>query len=183
MRTPREIVELFACRGGMRYEGEAVSQLQHAWQCAQLARQARAPSALQLAAWLHDLGHLLTDMPGSPTLVGVNDGHEHVSAAALQPLFGDDVTAPIALHVEAKRYLVTVRAGYFERLSADSIRSLALQGGPMSNEEAEGFLARPFSREAIRLRAWDDMAKAADWLPESEGAALSELADLVSKLS
>lgn len=179
MKTPREIVELFSRQGELRYAGEDVSRLQHAWQCAQLANRAGASPALQLAAWLHDLGHLLAALPGSPTLDGPDDRHEHIGAEALKSLFGEAVVAPIALHVQAKRYLVNVRAGYLERLSADSIRSLALQGGPMSNEEAARFVACPFAEDAIRLRAWDDAGKVPDWQPPSEWHALAELAGLM----
>ena len=55
--------------------------------------------------------------------------------------FGPDVTAPIALHVEAKRYLCAVEPDYFDRLSEASRLSLATQGGAMTAAEAAAFAA------------------------------------------
>jgi gamma-butyrobetaine dioxygenase len=39
------------------------------------------------------------------------------------------------------------------------VESLALQGGPMDEEEAAKFLRNPFAQAAIALRQWDDEAK------------------------
>ena len=38
-------------------------------------------------------------------------------------------------------------------------RRLELQGGVMSPDEVEAFLAVPFAAEALQLRRWDDQAK------------------------
>ncbi len=69
---------------------------------------------------------------------------------------------PIKLHVDAKRYLCHVDAGYYARLSEDSKRSLALQGGVFDATSAAAFLAQPGARDAVLLRQWDDLAKQAD---------------------
>ena len=63
------------------------------------------------------------------------------------------------LHVAAKRYLCGAEANYFEQLSVDSVRSLELQGGPMTAAECAAFVALPFSAEALRLRRFDEGAK------------------------
>ena len=68
----------------------------------------------------------------------------------------------IKLHVDAKRYLCQVDRGYYDRLSADSKRSLALQGGVFDAAAAAAFLAQPGARDAVMLRQWDDLAKQAD---------------------
>jgi phosphonate degradation associated HDIG domain protein len=175
-------VECFARHGALSYEGEGVSQLQHAWQCAQLARSAAATAELQLAAWLHDIGHLLTDWQGSPTLRGIDDRHEALGAALLGERFGAAVAEPVALHVRAKRCLVAQNPAYARGLSQDSVRSLALQGGPMDAAEGAAYLALPRSRDARRLRAWDDQAKRADWCFERSAAALDELAALIDRV-
>jgi hypothetical protein len=73
--------------------------------------------------------------------------------------FGPAVAEPVALHVQAKRCLVGMQRGYRDSLSADSIRSLALQGGPMAPMEVDAFLLLPRAKDALRLRAWDDRAK------------------------
>lgn len=101
-----EILDLYRQAGDAQYAGEPVTQLQHAWQCGQLARLAGAPQELQLASWLHDLGHLIKALPGTPTLRGEDDRHEAVAAPVLQALWGQRVADPVRLHVQAKRYLV-----------------------------------------------------------------------------
>jgi phosphonate degradation associated HDIG domain protein len=181
--TPDDIVARYADRGHVAYEGEGITQLAHAWQCARLAEAAGATPALRLAAWLHDLGHLMTDLEGSPTLRGIDDTHEKLAARALAPAFGAAVAEPVALHVEAKRYLVGTQPRYRDHLSADSIRSLALQGGPMAPDEADAFIALPHARDALRLRAWDDHAKDPALRPASTAEALDELRALMAEVA
>jgi phosphonate degradation associated HDIG domain protein len=180
--TPERIVARYREQGALAYEGEGITQLQHAWQCGQLAAQAGVPAPLQLAAWLHDLGHLLTGLEGSPTTRGIDDGHQGLAARALRPLFGEAVAEPVALHVQAKRYLVAVHPVYRERLSPDSVRSLALQGGPMAQPEALRFRSLPWADEALRLRAWDDAGKLSHWQPADAEAALHELEQLMQRV-
>jgi predicted HD phosphohydrolase len=178
MRTA-DILDRYHRLGGIAYEGEGVTQLQHAWQCGELARQAGAAPRLQLAAWLHDLGHLVSGLEGTPTLAGVDDRHEALSAAVLLPIFGAEVSEPVALHVDAKRYLVANRPRYADSLSPDSRRSLALQGGPMRPQDCIRFGQALYAADAVRLRIWDDRAKVATLHPVSPEAALLELARLI----
>jgi len=63
------------------------------------------------------------------------------------------------LHVAAKAYLCLSEPGYFARLSTVSRRSLELQGGIMKALDAQAFIARPYARDAVRMRRWDDLAK------------------------
>ncbi len=156
-----DIEQLFETRGGAQYDGEPVTQLEHALQCAHLAEQAGAHSALIAAALLHDLGHLLHDLPGSPTQRGVDDLHQYRCLPFLRPLLGAATLEPIRLHVDAKRFLCAREPGYLQSLSPDSQRSLALQGGPYDEAQASAFEARPFAQDALRLRRWDDQAKQA----------------------
>lgn len=181
MNDWQQLLSLFDRHGALEYAGEGVTQWQHAWQCARLARRAGATPALQAAAWLHDVGHLLDGAADTPTLRGHDDRHEARAAALLQPLFGDAVARPVALHVEAKRYLVTMRPGYAERLSADSQRSLALQGGPMGEAEARAWGEQPFAADALRLRTWDDLAKDPAAWPADASQARAELAALLAQ--
>ncbi len=180
MKTWNDVLALYARHGGIAYAGEGVTQWQHAWQCGRLAQQAGATPPLQAAAWLHDIGHLLDGDSGTPTLHGVDDRHEARAAALLEPLFGAAVAGPVALHVQAKRYLVGTHAGYAERLSADSRRSLALQGGPMTADEAASWLAQPYAPDALRLRVWDDLAKDGAARPDDDAQARAGLAALLA---
>jgi predicted HD phosphohydrolase len=182
MLSRSELISLYRVRGALAYEGEGVTQLQHGWQCAGHARRAGAPASLVLAAWLHDLGHLMTDLSGTPTVDGIDDGHEVLGGAALEPLFGPEVSQPVALHVAAKRYLVATQGTYRDALSADSMRSLALQGGPMTAEERASFVQSPFALDAQRLRVWDDLAKMARLKPANADIALAELEALMGQV-
>ncbi|MEY3576258.1 MAG: metal-dependent phosphohydrolase [Actinobacteria bacterium] len=151
--------ELYERWGANRYD-EQVSQLEHAVQCAHHARIDGADAALVVATLLHDIGHLLAleNSDGSVD-VSVNDTHEATGAAYLARHFSPAVTAPIALHVEAKRYLCTVEDDYFASLSVGSVRSLAVQGGRMSPDEVERFQRHPAAERAVALRRWDERGK------------------------
>ena len=182
MNNPQAILELFARKGAIAYEGEGISQIEHAWQCGQLARAAGASQTLQLASWLHDLGHLMTDLSGSPTVQGIDDRHEHTAARVLDAVWGPSVAEPVRLHVAAKRYLVASHPEYSERLSPDSVRSLALQGGPMSLEECVAFQANRYALDAQQLRSWDDAGKLPDWFAGDTQQALDELRALMDRV-
>ena len=151
----------FALHGATSYEGnrrESISALNHALQCAQLAEDARADSALVAAALLHDVGHFVAiDDIGEKE--DVDDVHELRGVAVLVRDFPPAVIEPIRLHVAAKRYLTAVEPKYFRALSPASIHSLAQQGGPMTAVELARFEALPFAQDAVRLRRWDDLAK------------------------
>jgi len=158
--TPIErIFERFARHGGNDYGGERVRQLEHALQCAALAEAEGAEATLITAALLHDIGHLIHDLGDSPAARGIDDRHELRGREWLARWFGEAVTEPVRLHVNAKRYLTATNPGYFGTLSAGSVRSLELQGGPFSPELAVGFISLPFAQEAVRLRRWDEAAK------------------------
>lgn len=159
--TLMQIEQLFALHGGEQYAGEPVTQLEHALQCALLAESDEASDELVTAALLHDLGHMLHGLGATPTLRGVDDGHQFRALPCLRGRFGEGVIEPIRLHVDAKRYLCAVRPAYVEGLSEDSRRSLRLQGGAFSAVQAQAFIAQSGAANAVRLRLWDDQAKTA----------------------
>jgi phosphonate degradation associated HDIG domain protein len=159
MDTVDEILELFEARGSEAYLGEPVSQREHALQTAHLAEINGASDALVAASLLHDIGHLLGPDPGNPAEQGIDAVHEEKGNAWLTRRFGREVCEPVLLHVLAKRYLCAVNPEYRILLSAASIRSLELQGGPLEPAEIQRFEANPFHEAAVRLRQWDDNAK------------------------
>lgn len=159
----QDIHHLFATHGAAQYAGEPVTQLEHALQTAHLAEQSDADDELVTACLLHDLGHLLNPQGETPTLAGIDDTHQYFALPFLRGVFSDRVLGAIQRHVDAKRYLCRARPGYFEKLSADSVRSLQLQGGVFDEAEAAAFIAQPGAQEAVMLRVWDDLAKQADW--------------------
>jgi phosphonate degradation associated HDIG domain protein len=136
-----------------------VRQREHALQCAALAEAEGAAPELITAALLHDIGHLIHDLGAAPAARGIDDRHEVLGCEWLAQWFGAGVTGPVRLHVPAKRYLTATDAGYFATLSFGSVRSLELQGGPFSAEDAAEFIDRPHAAQAVRLRRWDEGAK------------------------
>jgi [1-hydroxy-2-(trimethylamino)ethyl]phosphonate dioxygenase len=160
MTVVNEIRALFE-GGGRQYGGERVTQLAHALQCAAAAEAAEATASLVVAALLHDVGHLVNSLGPRPAERGIDDRHEAGGAEWLRRWFGPEVTEPVRLHVDAKRYLCAVEPGYFQALSPGSVRSLELQGGPLDAASAAAFIRAPHAAEAARLRRWDEAAKAA----------------------
>lgn len=155
----QEVLQLFTQRGDSQYGGECVTQREHALQAAFFAERQGASASLIAAALLHDIGHLLHELPEDAPTKGVDDSHEHLAARWLAQRFGPAVCQPVEMHVVAKRYLCTIDPDYLKQLSEPSRHSLGLQGGAMSDEECLAFKQRPFADDAIQLRRWDDAAK------------------------
>ncbi len=159
MSVVDEVCLLFATRGHEAYVGEPVSQLEHALQSAFHAERANANDALVVAALLHDIGHLIHKLPEDAADHGIDTRHEQLGNVWLRRYCGADVTEPIRLHVPAKRYLCATDSEYQSQLSAASIQSLELQGGPFDAAEVAEFERGPNFHAAIALRRWDDLAK------------------------
>ena len=155
----QELLDIFVGRATRRYGLSGVNQLQHALQAAALAEADDAPPATVLASLLHDVGHMIHDLGEDPAGRGIDDVHEELGAKWLAERFRPEVCEPVRLHVAAKRYLCAVESDYFGKLSPDSVRSLGLQGGPMSADEVEEFRRNPLHAEAVRLRRFDEAAK------------------------
>lgn len=161
-----ELLALYRSPAGTTRYDEHVTEVEHALQCADRAIDADAHDALVVAALFHDIGHLL---PGGAAVItptgdelafpAADDAHQTVGARALRRWFGPDVTAPVALHVDAKRYLCGTDMAYHDTLSPSSVHSLAMQGGPMNDDEVAAFRRRQGWADAVRLRRWDDAAK------------------------
>ncbi|MDY0874057.1 phosphonate degradation HD-domain oxygenase [Dongia rigui] len=162
MNPIRAIQAAFDKRGQDSY-GEGVNQLDHALQCGYCAERDGATPALIVATLLHDIGHLLHDLPDDIADQGIDTQHESLGSAWLSQHFGPEVSEPVRLHVPAKRYLATVEKGYYDLLSEASILSLKLQGGLMSETEVKAFEKEPYYRDGIQLRRWDDEGKIAGW--------------------
>ncbi len=163
LRTPEEvsaaILDLVERKGASRYD-EVVTQREHALQCGAHAMAAGASNATITAAFLHDIGHLLLDEHDERgNFLDQDLRHENVGARFLANWFGEDVLAPVRLHVPAKRFLCATDDSYATGLSAASVRSLEVQGGPMSHDEVAAFSELPGHAEAVDLRIWDDLAK------------------------
>jgi phosphonate degradation associated HDIG domain protein len=159
MKTVDDVLELFREHGHSEYGGEAVTQAEHALQCAALAENESAAPELIAAALLHDVGHLLHNLPDDAPDQGIDDAHEDSGYHYLSQMFPESVIMPIKLHVASKRYLCTTDPNYLQKLSEPSLISLRLQGGPMSEPEVLEFERHPYFKQALRLRCWDDIGK------------------------
>ncbi|WP_244532835.1 phosphonate degradation HD-domain oxygenase [Geitlerinema sp. PCC 9228] len=154
-----KIIHLLQTKGSQPYGNEAVSQLEHALQCATLAETNQAPPELLTAALLHDLGHLMHNLGKDSSDRGIDDRHEYCCLGMLRSIFPPAVTEPIRLHVEAKRYLCATEPQYWQELSAASQKSLKLQGDTFSLEQVQQFQQQPYAKTAVKLRRWDERAK------------------------
>jgi phosphonate degradation associated HDIG domain protein len=163
--NPDNIVEfifkLFARSGAEEYMGESVTMSQHMEQTAACAVADGASDSLVISALLHDIGHFVGDHPIDALDKGNDNYHDEVGARFLEPYFPAAITEPIRLHVAAKRYLCATDDSYHGRLSAASVNSLNVQGGPMNKQEVEQFEDKSFNQDAVRLRLYDDDGKVA----------------------
>ncbi len=154
----QEIVDACNSMAGLPYDGEPVDQLEHALQCAALARASNSDDAeYVIACLLHDIAR-------APAVAGVaydDPGEHHGEAGAhwLTPRVGARVAWLAEQHVDAKRYLVTTDTGYRDQLSEVSKMTLERQGGAMTASEVAEFESHPDWREAVALRRLDDQGK------------------------
>lgn len=172
---------LYDEQGDQDYIGEPVSQREHALQAAAHARASGAPEAAVLAALLHDVGHL--QYPKQDSMAGFGTrAHEVLGAHFLASLgFSAKVSALVQRHVDAKRYQVARSETYRAGLSQASQQTLHFQGGAMTLAERQAFEADPHFELALRVRHWDELAKAPRaMVPEFEAYEAQIQADLNS---
>lgn len=157
-----EIQLLFEQHGNEDYDGEPVTQTSHMIQCAMQAMAEGGDMELIIGAFLHDLGHLLrykmeTEAMGK---YGVMN-HDGIGGEYLrQNGFSERVCAMVEQHVAAKRYLVSTRPEYKDKLSEASLQTLMqYQRGLMTKEEVAAFQNHPYFDDIIKVRLWDEEAK------------------------
>src|SRR5258708_30335715 len=151
-----EILDLLSAAASTEYFGEPVSQLEHALQCAQLARDAGATDEMIIAALLHDVGHLLdTEGVDRHSEIGVINHDEMGARYLLERGFSARVAELVESHVDSKRYLTATNPTYSARLSPASTATLALQAGPMNPAHAQAFAADKLLADKLRLRSCD----------------------------
>jgi [1-hydroxy-2-(trimethylamino)ethyl]phosphonate dioxygenase len=163
---------------GNRHYGENVSELEHALQAAEFARQAGESDAVVLSCLLHDFGHMLHENGEDIALRGIDARHEQLGAELLKDYFDQEILEPIRQHVAAKRYLCRVDPEYLQSLSESSLLSLKLQGGPMTDVELREFESNPWFDSCIRVRRYDDLGK----VPGMITASLSSYRELIERL-
>ncbi|MBV8219987.1 MAG: hypothetical protein JO325_16095 [Solirubrobacterales bacterium] len=176
--TVEEIVAACKSMAGLPYDGEPVDQLEHALQCAALARGGGGEREFVIACLLHDIAR-------APAVAGIpydGPGEHHGESGArwLEPRVGARIAWLAEQHVPAKRYLVATDDAYRARLSEVSERTLMVQGGPMSADEVAAFRSSPDWRLAVALREIDDRGKVAGALVPRLDAYLADLREVVA---
>jgi len=170
--------DIFARRGAESYLGERVTMSEHMLQAALFAQAAGASEELVVAALLHDIGHYTNEFPEDALEKGTDTYHETAGAAVLSRFFPEVVVECVRQHVAAKRFLCAVDADYFGRLSEASVHTLALQGGPMSEEEARDFAKKRHAVDIVQVRIWDDEGK----VPGLETPSFDDYAPMIGRV-
>ncbi len=153
---------LFDAIATTSYLGEPVTIAEHMLQSAACAKRDGAGDALIAAALLHDVGYYVDPNPDNENETDQKKRHDKAAARLLASVLPPAVTEPIRLHVDAKRYLCAVEPSYYDKLSDASIHTMSLQGGIMTNDDADVFAGEPYSDDAVRMRRWDEEGKDPD---------------------
>jgi len=157
-----KIFDLYKCHGSNNYLGEDITEEEHMIQCAMLAEEAGYSEEVILGSLFHDIGHLVgldANLEHMAKGIGIKR-HDIVGAEYLRHLgFPETLCQLVRHHVDAKRYLVYKREGYYNCLSKASKETLIHQGGPMDEKEAIEFEKLTNFQAVIHLREWDDLGK------------------------
>jgi len=157
------------------YIGEKVTMTEHMIQTAMLAEENQSQASLICACLLHDYGHFVIEEPDLLVSKSLDGKHEKVGFDFLKVYFKPEVTEPIKLHVQAKRYLCRNKT-YYDHLSDPSKISLELQGGIMKDKEVKMFTSQKFYKDAINLRKYDDGGK----IPDIKMKKIDDYRDLIT---
>jgi len=104
-----------ATSAARRYGAERVSELAHALQCAELAREAGADDELTLACLLHDVGRFAVDQALIFDRVGGaragTRGHHEIGADLIAPYVSERVAWIVKVHPEFQQYYYAPHMG------------------------------------------------------------------------
>src|SRR5262245_55348159 len=136
--TVDDVLQLYEEHGDADYIGEPVSQIEHMVQSAQLAEEQGFDEEVILAAFFHDIGHLVAMQGSYASMKGFGAvAHEKIGADFLRSKgFSEKIAKLVESHVQAKRYLTFKYSEYYDKLSEASKQTLEFQGGKMTAEEA-----------------------------------------------
>jgi phosphonate degradation associated HDIG domain protein len=156
-----EVFSLYEQFGDEAYYGEAVSQIEHMSQSAELAMAGGHSDEVVLAAFFHDIGHICVQHNNDNRMgeYGIKS-HESIGADFLRDKgFPEKIALLVENHVQAKRYLTYSNPAYYAGLSEASKQTLTYQGGVMTETEAKVFEESPLFELSILMRRWDELGK------------------------
>ena len=173
MNVIEKIIDKFQNNKSL-YIGEKVTIAEHMIQSAMMAEKTKSKDTLICSCLLHDYGHFILEDPDELVREKKDGKHEDVGYEYLKKYFKEEIVEPIKNHVLAKRYLARDQK-YFNLLSPASITSLKLQGGLMSDDEAQTFEKNKYFKDSIKLRRFDEAAK-------NEGVKIKDIIEYKSLL-
>ena len=173
MNVIEKIIDKFQNNKSL-YIGEKVTIAEHMIQSAMMAEKTKSKDTLICSCLLHDYGHFILEDPDELVREKKDGKHEDVGYEYLKKYFKEEIVEPIKNHVLAKRYLARNQK-YFNLLSPASITSLKLQGGLMSDDEAQTFEKNKYFKDSIKLRRFDEAAK-------NEGVKIKDIIEYKSLL-
>ena len=159
------IVDSYQTAAKTQYGEEAVTELEHSLQCAELADKAGADEELVLACLLHDVARFavpqdeVSDTLEKADIHKTAKGHGMKAAELMSDFLPENSLFYIQHHAEAKQYLCQTQPGYKEKLSAASIKTMKVQSLDTDSEKLDALSKHPWWNDAVRLRVWDDAAK------------------------
>ena len=159
------IAQSYQTAAKTQYGEEAVTELEHSLQCAELADQAAADEELVLACLLHDVARFavpqddVSDTLQKAKVHNAAKGHGVKAAELMDGFLPERSLFFIQHHAEAKQYLCQTHPGYKDKLSSASIKTLQVQSQDTDQQKLDELAAHPWWPDAVRLRVWDDAAK------------------------
>lgn len=154
-----DLLNLYKKYGNCDYIGEEISQISHMTQAAMLAEKNNEPIEIVLACFLHDIGHLIQERELDMNGLGIKN-HEKIGAQLLRSyLIPEPIPTLVENHVKTKKYKVYKYKDYYNKLSDASKKTLVLQGGMMTKEEATKFEQEEYFEWSNKVRDYDDLAK------------------------
>ena len=159
------LVEKFALADSIGYGESAVSEQEHALQCAELADAAGADEDLVMASLLHDVARfavpqeMVLDTLQNTETHGDAKTHGEQAAHLLGNLLSERALFCIRHHAEAKQYLCQINPAYRAKLADASIATLRIQARQTSPQKLAELSRHRWWKDALRVRAWDDAGK------------------------
>lgn len=155
---------------------EGLGLLQHAWQCARLAARTGESPALELAAWLHDLDHVLM-------VEGMCDSLEQASqmaAAFLQEVWGPDVAEPVRLLPAARACWASTGLSEHVTLTPTLLDRMHAATAELWPRDSS---ARPHCDQALRLCRLERQASDINLFPPDLDTAVARMRAVSQQLA
>lgn len=155
----REVFALYEVYGNERYLDNTITFLQHSSQTAHMATREGFEDEVIVAAFLHNIGSLISQLPKSQ-ITNQDTSFERMGGAFLKERgFPQDVVDLIQSQLIARRYLTHKYSGFYKALSMQQQDYVLSHGGPLDPHDAIDFEKYELFRPSVRLVLWQEKAK------------------------